>query len=352
MRARGGAALVAGAFVAGALALSTIAACGSTGGAAERPPQFAHEREDAGESAVLLAQADAAFASAELEDAQQMYAAAAAMAQREDDVSTQVEALAQAGRMMALRGDPAAGHAWLDRAVELARPEDPLGWSRALIARGVFAREEGRAEEARSLFRQAYEYAESQRLHDRALQAAFLLASAGDREHRIEWTRAGIELATDAQLAGWLGPLYSNLAALYMDAEDYDGAVSALEAARSTIAPRGDEESLMITDYAYGVALRKAGRPEDARRAMTAAHRQAQAKLQDLRSRESMLWVGKTLWELAELDLLDGEDERGRERMSEALEDLRLARLDLTDPERWTRARDRAAEVLETEETP
>ena len=308
-------------------------------------PQMAHQREDAGESAILLGQADYSFLQAELEDAEQMYSAASALAQAEGDVSTQVEALAQTARMLALQGDLEKGHEWLDHAVELARPEYPLGWSRTLIVRGVFAREEGRMEESASLFRQAYEFSMAKDLEDRAMHAAFLLASAGDREQRIEWTRTGIEFATKADLAGWLGPLWMNLGTLYMDSADHAQAVSSFEAARSAIAAGQDPETAMVTDYAYGVALRKAGRASDARGPMTMAHETAQERFLELRNKARMEWVGKTLRELGEIDLAEGAHERGIERMREAMKQLELAAVERRDPEKWAELVERMEEV-------
>lgn len=339
--------------ISGMLALLAVG-CGSVGNGPPRdgPPQYAHQLPDAGEAAILLGEADVAFMAAELEDAQQMYSAASALARQEGDVSTQVEGLAQAARMYLLLGDADGGRPWLERAIELARPELPLAWSRTLIVRGVFAREAGRSEEAAALFRQAYEFSVAQGLEDRSLRAAFLLASAGDREQRIAWTRIGIEAATKAQLTGWLGPLWMNLGTLYMDAESYVQAVSALEAARAALEPAGDIESKMFTDYAYGVALRKSGRPAEARIAMSSAHAYAQERLQELRNKERMEWVGKTLRELGEIDLAEGARERGLERLREAHEKLELAGLPKRDPERWKQLVDRLAELEAEEPTP
>ena len=301
---------------------------------------------------MLLGEGDVAFMASELEDAQQMYSAASALARQEGDVSTQVEGLAQTARMCLLRGDAEGGQPWLDRAIELARPELPLGWSRTLIVRGVFAREADRSDEATALFRQAYEFCVAQQLEDRSLRAAFLLASAGDREQRIAWTRTGIEAATKAQLSGWLGPLWMNLGTLYMDSESYVQAVSAFEAAQAALAPTDDVESKMFTDYAYGVALRKSGRPAEARRAMSSAHAYAQERLVELRNKARMEWVGKTLRELGEIDLAEGARERGLERMREAHEKLELSGLPKRDPERWKTLTDRLAEVEAEELTP
>lgn len=333
-----------------ALLLVLLTACRAStgGGGGDLPPQFAHQLPEAGEAAILLGEGDVSFMNADLEDAQPLYSAAAAMAQSEGDVSTQVEALAQVGRMCALQGDIEGGRPWLERAVELARPEYPLGWSRTLIVRGVFAREEGRMEESAALFRQAHEFAVAHRLEDRALRAAFLLASAGDREQRIAWTRIGIEGATNSQLSNWLGPLWMNLGALYMDSEEYVPAVSALEAARAVLAPTDDIESKMFTEYAYGVALRKSGRFADARAPMSAAHEYAQARLVELRNRERVEWVGKTLRELGEIDIAEGQRERGLERMREAHQNLILAGFPKRDPERWKQLQERLS-ALESE---
>jgi len=323
--------------------------CRFGSGGRDGPPQHAHQMPNAGEAAILLGEADMAFLDAALDDAQQMYSAASALAQQEDDVSTQIEALAQTARMFALQGDLEEGQPWLDRAVELARPEQPLGWSRALIVRGVFAREAGEMDEASALFRQAYEFSVAQGLEDRSLRAAFLLASAGDREQRIAWTRTGIDAAKRAQLTNWLGALWMNLGALYMESEDYVQAVSAFEAAQAAIAPTNDVEAKMFTEYAYGVALRKSGRPAEARGAMSKAYAYAQERLVELRNKARMEWVGKTLRELGEIDLAEGARERGLERMREGLAKLELAGLPKRDPERWKILTDRLAEV-DTEE--
>ena len=125
-----------------------------------------------------------------------------------------------------------------------------------------------------------------------------------------------------------------------------------MEAARSALVETDDVESKMFADYAYGVALRKSGRPSEARRPMSSAHAYAQERLRELRNRERMEWVGKTLRELGEIDLAEGARERGLERMREAHAKLELAGLPKRDPERWKILSDRLAEVEAEEPAP
>jgi len=108
----------------------------------------------------------------------------------------------------------------------------------------------------------------------------------------------------------------------------------------------------MFTEYAYGVALRKSGRPAEARGAMSKAYAYAQERLVELRNKARMEWVGKTLRELGEIDLAEGARERGLERMREGLAKLELAGLPKRDPERWKILTDRLAEVEAEEPKP
>jgi tetratricopeptide (TPR) repeat protein len=163
----------------------------------------------------------------------------------------------QLARIEGLRGDFAAGERLLAEAEALGGAE---GW--VLIERGRFLRSSGNAASARPFFEAAFEHARAVGDGFLAGDAAHMAALAGDAE---AWTARGIELTADDPGRYWLAPLLNNVGWSRYDAEDFDRALDAFEAA---LAVRSEDlqqpHEREIARYAVGKALRALGRIDEA----------------------------------------------------------------------------------------
>ncbi len=88
--------------------------------------------------------------------AKQGYQDSARTAEREGDRRVQMESYAVVARCFSLTGDLEAGRPWLAQAEEHADPEEPLGWSRTLLVRGIYQRESGKREQATATFEELF----------------------------------------------------------------------------------------------------------------------------------------------------------------------------------------------------
>lgn len=301
------------------LALCACGATGDAGRANERAPT-PEERE------ALQASLDAArdlFRTRAYDDARAAYEQVAERARELGATDVEALACARVARVYSIRRDPAGGAPWLERAEALADETMPEAWARALVVRGIYLREEGRADEATALFVACYDYAMARGLHADAVDAAHHVAIAADAATREEWAKKGIAAAEAAGESGWLGPLWNNLGWDYIDQGRDAEALDALRRAQTAFHARGGHPtSALISDYSVGFALRKNGELAEARSIQEAVHAAAAAALDD--GDASMLeWVAQSRRELGELDALEGRPLDGADAIERAIEELR-----------------------------
>jgi hypothetical protein len=91
-------------------------------------------------------------------------------------------------------------------------------------------------EAARPLFQQSYDLSATHHLDDHTCNAAHMIAiAAATPEEKITWNTLAIELAEHSTLPRartWIGPLYNNLGHAYIDAKQYEKALSTLKKAQ------------------------------------------------------------------------------------------------------------------------
>jgi tetratricopeptide (TPR) repeat protein len=177
---------------------------------------------------------------------------------REPDDAGRAEVLTQLARIEGLRGDFEESAQLLDRAEQLA------GLTvRGELERGRMLRSSGDPDAALPLFEAAYEHAiETGELY-LAGDAAHMAAIAGDMD---AWTQRGLDLAErEPAAAYWRGPLLNNLGWHLHGAGAHREAIAAFEQALT--AREQDPEkpyAIEIAHHALSVALRTAGRPDEA----------------------------------------------------------------------------------------
>lgn len=178
--------------------------------------------------------------------------------EREPDDAGRAEVLTQLARIEGLRGDFDKCAQLLDRAEQLA------GLTvRVELERGRMLRTSGDPATALPLFEAAFEHALETRELYLAGDAAHMAAIAGDMG---AWTQRGLDLAErEPEAAYWRGPLLNNLGWHLHGAGAHDEAIAAFEQALA--AREQDPEkpyAIEIAHHALAVALRTAGRPEEA----------------------------------------------------------------------------------------
>lgn len=182
-----------------------------------------------------------------------------AQLEREADDAGRAEVLTQLARVQGLRGD-------FDGCAELLEQAEQLGGgARVPLERGRMLRSSGDPAQAYPLFVEAFG-----RMHD-----AGAMYLAGDAAHMAaladpagpqEWTQRGLELADrEPDAMHWRGPLLNNLGWHLHEAGEQEGAVSAFERALDAYEQDpGNPYAIEIAHYALAVALRAAGRPDEA----------------------------------------------------------------------------------------
>jgi tetratricopeptide (TPR) repeat protein len=291
------------------LLLPAVAAAQTQEMAAAQSPSTAQQ---------LLEQADGIFRRGENEQAAELYKLAAEAAEREMVMGIRVEALAQVARCELKLGRKEEGRHWLMMAAEIATDQMPRAWSRYLGVRGRFEWMDDDLEKATATFQEMYDYCLAHDLHERAVDAAHMVAITAPPEEQILWARRGIEAAEAGGLEGWLGPLWNNLGWTYDDLGRYEESLEALLKAREYHWKLGGEMNKLIADWSVGHAYRMTGRTEEAARWMRPVLAWSERLYAAEQSPEAAEWIGHSCREMGELALQ-------HENLPEALEYLQRA---------------------------
>jgi len=226
----------------------------------ERGQKGAAMTDPAANPLAALEHADEVFQAHDYQSALEAYTDATRQAHEEFNRSVEVEALSQMARMNLLLNNKEKGREWLDKALERASDNDPLGWSRYLGVRGRFEWKDGDLATARQTFDEMYTYCNTNALYSRAIDAAHMIAIVVESpEEQIEWGKRGIEAAEAGDVSSWLGPLWNNLACTHYDMEQYDSALTCYEKAREFHWQHSGEVAKLFADYSIGMTHRKLG---------------------------------------------------------------------------------------------
>jgi len=280
----------------------------------------------------MLETGDQLFRSRSYDDARRVYEEAAKAAEEEGRRSTRIEALAQVARSYSITGDGEKGESWLNQAAALAQESEPLGWSRYRLVLGVYQREAGQREAATQTFIELYEYCLAHDLHERAVNAAHMVAIAADLETQVVWGKKGIAAAEAGGHEEWLGPLWNNLGWTYDDLGRYEDSLQALITAREYHYRGGSDHAKLVADWSVGHAHRVVGEAGIAHEWLTDVHLRATQRYERDRSPDTAEWVGHAARELAELAVAGGKTEEAYDLMREALSRLKEAGMRKWDP--------------------
>lgn len=297
------------------------------------------EKEESSMTAIeLLSEADNLFKSREYDKSRDVYLKAMERAQEDKQNSELTESYSQIARSYLITGKKDEGRAWISKAAEIATPDEPMGWSRYLGVRGRFEWQDDNLDEATATFKEMYEYCSSQKLHDRAIDAAHMVAITGTPEQQIEWGKKGIKEAEDGNVTGWLGPLWNNLGATYEDLKRYDEALEAYIKAREYHWLYGSEINKMIADWAVGHAHRLAGNYDEAAKWL----RPVLAWCERIENNEFIGWSHK---ELGEIDIINKNFKPALEHLIIAEDKLKAEQMPEWDPDGYKKLVDQITEL-------
>jgi tetratricopeptide (TPR) repeat protein len=185
-----------------------------------------------------------------------------------DDPEALVELLTQIARTEGLQKRFADGHATLDRAASLLRPDMMRARPRLFLERGRLFNSAGDKARARDHFRLAHVHARNTGYDAYAVDAAHMLAIAAETpEEALQWNHSAIELAErskDERARRWLASLYNNTAWTHHDAGRYEQALDLFQRALKLREQRNQPNETRIAKWCVGRTLRSMNRLDEA----------------------------------------------------------------------------------------
>jgi tetratricopeptide (TPR) repeat protein len=212
----------------------------------------------------MISQADSLFKARSYDDSRVLYISAVAEAEKIGSISDLTEALAMVARAYLITDRKEEGRPWLAKAQSSANASEPLGWSRYLGVRGRFEWQDKKLDTATATFKEMYRYCSEHKLHERAIDAAHMVAITGDYDSQIEWGLKGVAEAEAGKVTGWLGPLWNNLGATYEEMGKLRESLDAYIKAREYHWKYGDEKNRLIADWVLGHSHRINGNRDEA----------------------------------------------------------------------------------------
>jgi tetratricopeptide (TPR) repeat protein len=274
----------------------------------------------------LLDRADSVFRSRDYEGSRDVYLEAAKEAEASGDTSALTEAYSMIARTYLITGQRESGRPWIEKAEKLAKPDEPFGWSRYLGVRGRFEWQDEQLEKATATFTEMYDYTSGHKLHERAIDAAHMVAITGTHEQQIEWGKKGIAEAEAGNVTGWLGPLWNNLGATYEEMEKYQESLDAYLKAREYHHKYGDEANKFIADWAVGHAHRLVGNADEAEKWLTKT-------LEWCERAEATEFIGWCHKDLGEIELARENHKAALDHLEAAEEKLKAAGMPEWNPD-------------------
>lgn len=281
--------------------------------------QSAQDRPEGLPPVALLERADRSFDQRAYGPALEAYRLAALTARSDGDAPRFTEATAQVASVLALQGLPSEARTWLAQAEAAAAPDEPLAWTRVLLAQGLVLWKEERAPEALGCFSELFQYCFLHGQTARAIQASQLATLVSEGPDQIEWARRGIETAAAAGKPAWEAPLWENLGWLLAGRGLADDAVDAF--AKALALTRQSDSSRFgraRAEWALAHAQLEAGRNADAQDGLDALQPALTGLYAKERTPAVAEYLGRTLLDLARLDLANRLDRRAEERLVSA----------------------------------
>lgn len=189
-------------------------------------------------------------------------------AETSGDKSYHAQLLTQIARTQGLQRHFDSAHKTLDAVQAMLTDDLTTARIRYLLERGRVFNSSQKRDQARPLFLQAWELAQSVDEDGYAVDAAHMIAiveSAPDQQ--LEWNLKALKLAESSNQPGaqkWLGSLYNNIGWTYHDSGEYEKALEIFQKALHWREQKGDAQTIFIARWCIGRTLRSLGRIDEA----------------------------------------------------------------------------------------
>ncbi|MCX6048472.1 MAG: tetratricopeptide repeat protein [Chloroflexi bacterium] len=181
------------------------------------------------------------------------------------------EILTQLARAQGLQRKFSEAHQTLDQAQTLldALPTQPSTRARlrAALERGRVFNSARQPEQARPLFLQVWEEAQTVGEDFYAVDAAHMLGIIEPPDQQLAWHQKALALAeqsNDPRTKKWLGSLYNNIGWTYHDLQQYEAALAIFQKALAWRRPQGQPRETQIAEWSVARLLRALDRVPEA----------------------------------------------------------------------------------------
>jgi tetratricopeptide (TPR) repeat protein len=205
-------------------------------------------------------------------------------AESKGDKSYLAQLLTQIARSQGLQRRFEDAHQTLDLTAALLTDDLQTARVRYLLEQGRVFNSSGKPDQARPLFLQAWELAQTAHEDFYAIDAAHMIAIVEPPESQMEWNLKALALAESSdqpRARKWLGSLYNNIGWTYHDAGQYNEALSVFEKALKYREEQGEPTAIRIAKWCVARTLRSLGRTQEAldqQRVLLAEHKAAGTK--------------------------------------------------------------------------
>lgn len=186
----------------------------------------------------------------------------------QQDMSTYLQILTQLALAQALQKKFDEAHATLDKAEKLLTNDNKMAQVRIQLEHGRVFHQSGNISQARNYFEQTYALSAEYKFDYHTVNAAHMIAIvAASTDEKIAWNKRAIAIAMesgDKRAQEWLGSLYNNLGQNYLEAGQFENALSAFKWANEYREKEGYAPNIRFANWAIARALRSLNRIDEA----------------------------------------------------------------------------------------
>ncbi len=185
-----------------------------------------------------------------------------------ENKSIYIQIMSQIALAQAMQKKFDAAHETLNAAEKFLTSQDHLARVRILLERGRVWMQAGNNEAALPLFKQSFDLSAAHHFDYHTCNAAHMIAIvAVTPEEKIAWNLHAIELAEKSKIRraqAWVGSLYNNLGQAYIEARQYEKALTTLQQAQKFREMEGYLPNVRVAKWAVARALRLLNRSNEA----------------------------------------------------------------------------------------
>ena len=211
---------------------------------------------------------------------EQLFLEVLPVAQNDGDDDYLAQLLTQIARAQGLQRKFDAAHQTLDEAMALLSDNTPIAQVRYLLERGRVYNMSQKVDEARPLFKEAWDVAQQHGEDYYAVDAAHMLGICETGDESLLWNERAMEVAEASdhpRAKGWLGSLYNNTGWTYHDMGNYERALTLFEKGLIWRQERQDIIGTQIAKWTVARTLRSMGRVDEALEKQRVLHEENKA---------------------------------------------------------------------------